>query len=147
MSGPVAWLYTLEYGKTVADKKLSLYQLNYPFGVCGADYLRSNDDGMSYVRQTPLYAAPAPVAQRNDGMPASVNERLLRHLLAARVGIPGAYFDDGEAQGQQYGISFDFMRDPVADIEAKLRALAVARRRAATAPVTPLHTTVHLPRK
>ena len=57
---PVAWLYTLEYGKTVADKKVSLSQLNYPFGVCGADYLRSNDDGVSYVRQTPLYAVPAP---------------------------------------------------------------------------------------
>ena len=57
---PVAWLYTLEYGKTVADKKVSLSQLNYPFGVCGADYLRSNDDGVSYVRPTPLYAVPAP---------------------------------------------------------------------------------------
>ena len=58
---PVAWLYTLEYGETVADKKVSLSQLNYPFGVCSADYLRSNDDGVSYVRQTPMYAAPAPV--------------------------------------------------------------------------------------
>jgi len=67
---PVAWLYTLEYGKTVADKKVSLSQLNYPFGVCGADYLRSNDDGVSYVRQTPMYAAPAPVLTRDHVMSA-----------------------------------------------------------------------------
>jgi hypothetical protein len=52
---PVAWMYTLEYGDTVVDKKVSLSQLNYPFGVCGADYLRENSDGMSYVRQTLLY--------------------------------------------------------------------------------------------
>lgn len=55
---PVAWMYTLEYGDTVADRKVSLNQLNYPFGVCGADYLRKNRDGISYVRQTPLYAKP-----------------------------------------------------------------------------------------
>jgi hypothetical protein len=41
---PVAWMYTLEYGDTVADKKVSLGQLNYPFG-------------------TPLYAHPAPTRQ------------------------------------------------------------------------------------
>lgn len=54
---------------------------------------------------------------------ASADERW---LLAAHVGIPCAYMDDGEAQGQQHGISFDFMREPVTDIDAKLRALAVA---------------------
>ena len=57
---PSAWMYTLEYGGTIADTKVSLRQLNYPFGVCGADYLRENSDGISYVRQTPLYAHPAP---------------------------------------------------------------------------------------
>ena len=51
---PAAYLYTLEYGKTVADTKVSLRQLNYPFGVCGVDYLARYDDGVSYVRQTPL---------------------------------------------------------------------------------------------
>lgn len=52
---PVAWLYTLEYGKAISNIKASHMQLNYPFGVCGADYLQKNDDGVSYVRQTPLF--------------------------------------------------------------------------------------------
>jgi hypothetical protein len=65
--------------------------------------------------------------ERGDGMPASADERYLRRLLAARVGIPGMYYDDGEAHGAQHGISIDFMREPVADIDAKLRALNVAR--------------------
>lgn len=41
--------------------------------------------------------------------------------------MPHAYYDDGEAQGQEHGITIDFMREPVADIDAKLRALNVAR--------------------
>jgi hypothetical protein len=53
--------------------------------------------------------------------------RLLRRLLALRVAMPHTYYDDGEAQGQELGISIDFMREPVADIDAKLRALNVAR--------------------
>ena len=65
--------------------------------------------------------------RRPDGMPASADERYLRRLLAVRSGIFGAYFDDGEAQGQEHGIVIDFMREPVADIDAKLRALNVAR--------------------
>ena len=56
---PAAYLYTLEYGKTVANTKVSVQQLNYPFGVCGADYLARNDDGVSYVRQTKLYTDAA----------------------------------------------------------------------------------------
>lgn len=52
---PVAWMYTLEYGSTTVNTKVSLHQLRYPFGVCGADYLRVNDDGVSYIRETPLY--------------------------------------------------------------------------------------------
>jgi hypothetical protein len=61
------------------------------------------------------------------GWPASADERHLRRLLAVRVAMPGAYYDDGEAQGQEHGIVIDFMREPVADIDAKLRALNVAR--------------------
>ena len=57
-AAPTAWLYTLEYGASVADRKVSLERLRYPFGVCGADYLRANDDGVSYVRETPLYQTP-----------------------------------------------------------------------------------------
>lgn len=55
---------------------------------------------------------PEEQPERTDGMPASADERYLRRLLAVRVGIPGAYYDDGEA---------------AAEIDAKLRALNVAR--------------------
>jgi hypothetical protein len=55
---PVAYFYTLKYGDKVADEKVSKHQLNYPFGVCGADYLAKNDNGISRIRQTPLYVAP-----------------------------------------------------------------------------------------
>ena len=65
--------------------------------------------------------------RRKDGMPTSADERHLRRLLAARVAMPHAYYDDGEAYGHEHGISIDFMREPVADIDAKLRALNVAR--------------------
>lgn len=58
-SNPDAYLYSLEYGEKVVDTKVSIHQLNYPFGVAGADYLVRNDDGVSYVRQTKLYAALA----------------------------------------------------------------------------------------
>lgn len=70
---------------------------------------------------------------RDDGMPSSAPERHLRRLLAARVAMPGAYYDDGEAHGIEHGISIDFMREPVADIDAKLRALNVARTACAAA--------------
>jgi hypothetical protein len=62
---PVAWFYTLEYGSTVVDSGLFESQRRYPFGVCGADYLARNDDGVSYVRETPLYA-PASLAGNAD---------------------------------------------------------------------------------
>lgn len=68
-----------------------------------------------------------PPCTRPDGMPASSTERHLRRLLAARVSMPHAYYDDGEACGAEHGITIDFMRDPVADLDAKLRALGVAR--------------------
>jgi hypothetical protein len=60
-------------------------------------------------------------------MPASADERHLRRLLAERVALRGAYYDDGEASGEEHGIVIDFMREPIQDIEAKLRALNVAR--------------------
>ncbi len=75
-------------------------------------------------------------AVRADGMPASANERYLRRLLAARAAMPHTYMDDGEAHGHENGISIDFMREPVADIDAKLRALNVARA-IATAAASP----------
>jgi hypothetical protein len=64
---------------------------------------------------------------RDNGMPGDPDERHLRRLLAAQVAMPHTYYDDGEAQGQEHGISIDFMREPVADIDAKLKALNVAR--------------------
>lgn len=55
------------------------------------------------------------------------SERHLRRLLAVRCGIPGLYTDDGEASGSEHGVHIDFIREPVADIDAKLRALNAAR--------------------
>jgi hypothetical protein len=87
-------------------------------------WLASQPDARRRVREA---VAALEQPEQADGMPASADERYLRRLLAARVGIPGAYYDDGEAQGAQHGISIDFMREPVADIDAKLRALNAAR--------------------
>lgn len=64
---------------------------------------------------------------RDDGMPGDPDERHLRRLLALYVAMPLTYFDDGEASGWEKGISIDFMREPVVDIDAKLHALGVAR--------------------
>ncbi len=58
---------------------------------------------------------------------AVAQERALRRLLAVRVAMACTYGDDGEMQGSEHGIFIDFMREPVADIDAKLRALNVAR--------------------
>ena len=66
----------------------------------------------------------------------SNSERVLRRLLALRSGIPHLYTDDGEASGAEHGISIDFMREPVADIDAKLSALNVARAIAAEKVLT-----------
>jgi hypothetical protein len=70
---------------------------------------------------------PQPVQPRSDGMPASTDERKLRRMYAVRVNMPNLYMDDGEASGSEHGISIDFMREPVADIAAKVLALEVAR--------------------
>jgi len=92
-----------------------------------------------YAKYDALYKAaqpPAtaqPVQPRSDGMPASADERKLRRMYAVRVGMPGLYTDDGEASGSQHGISIDFMREPVADVAAKVMALEVARYECATA--------------
>lgn len=64
---------------------------------------------------------------RADGMPTSAVERRLRRMLGLRVAMPHTYMDDGEMQGQEHGISIDFMREPVADIEAKILALNLSR--------------------
>lgn len=60
-------------------------------------------------------------------MASSADERHLRRLLAWWVNIPRAYYDDGEASGTEHGIAIDFMRESLADLDAKLRALTVAR--------------------
>jgi hypothetical protein len=79
-------------------------------------------------RWGPEFAHATCVAAYNAGKDdARESERQLRRLLAVRVGMPHTYYDDGEAQGQEHGITIDFMREPVADIDAKLRALNVAR--------------------
>lgn len=75
---------------------------------------------------------------RADGMPASANERYLRRLLALRAAMPHTYYDDGEAQGEELGVVIDFMREPVADIDAKLRALNCARAGRASSQAVPI---------
>ena len=107
------------------------------------------DDGFPGAWSRALAAAPAPEADHfpaagklvevapaqakqprpfgGGSLPTSAAERHLRRLLAVRVGMPHTYFDDGEAQGNEHGISIDFMREPVEHIDAKLRALNVAR--------------------
>jgi hypothetical protein len=65
--------------------------------------------------------------RRADGMPTSADERKLRRMYAVRVGMPNTYLDDGEASGSEHGVQIDFMREPVADIAAKVLALEVAR--------------------
>lgn len=64
---------------------------------------------------------------RDGGLPESKDERRLRRLLAMRCGIRNLYTDDGEMSGQEHGLSFDFMRDTVEDLDAKLLALNLAR--------------------
>lgn len=96
-------------------------------------------DHNRWVQNALAAAPPAPAAQASDGMPSSKDERYLRRLLAYRVNMPQAYYDDGEAQGAQHGISIDFMRDPVADIDAKLCALNVARAECADEPPQAQH--------
>jgi hypothetical protein len=86
-------------------------------------------------------------AKRDDGMPASADERKLRRMYAARVAMPGTYFDDGEASGAEHGIQIDFMREPVADIAAKVLALEVARyecRQGVTIAQQPARTMLHM---
>lgn len=79
---PVARLYTLEYGPSVVDRMASDCQLNYPFGVCGADYQRANGEGVSYVRESPLYLAP-------QAPPAAVPpERDWTMLQSGDVSVP-----------------------------------------------------------
>ena len=60
-------------------------------------------------------------------MPISPDERKLRRMYAVRVGMPHLYMDDGEASGTEHNIQIGFMREPVADIAAKVVALGVAR--------------------
>ena len=92
---------------------------------------RCHTCGHDHGAETAHWRDVLDLATRADGKPTSATERHLRRLLALRSGIPGLYCDDGEASGQEYGVSIDFMREPVADIEAKLLALNVARFRVA----------------
>lgn len=65
---------------------------------------------------------------RDPAWPAQeMTDERIRRLLCLRIGGPLAYMDDGEASLAEHGISIDFLREPAADIEAKVRALNVAR--------------------
>lgn len=52
---PVAWMYTLSYGEKEVDRIVSQHQRRYPFGVCGKDYCAVSSDGVSLVREFPLF--------------------------------------------------------------------------------------------
>ncbi len=96
-------------------------------GLGGCLSERASDCGLTECAGKPMCPRCVRWKARDDGMPGDPDERHLRRLLALRVGMPGLYLDDGEASAQEHGISIDFMREPVADIEAKLMALNVAR--------------------
>lgn len=95
---------------------------------------RCHTCGHDHDAETQRWRDVLDLAERPDGMPASASERYLRRLLAVRVAMPHTYYDDGEAQGHEHGITIDFMREPVADIDAKLRALNVARAECSKTP-------------
>lgn len=77
----------------------------------------------------PKLAPQAPIVIEREVLPHPwwPYERHLRRLLAVLSGIPLLYLDDGEASGTEHGITIDFMRESPADLDAKLRALMVAR--------------------
>lgn len=100
-------------------------ELNTPY----MSQVRTDSNVYRLVRnaKAALAATVAQPERRSDGMPTSADERRLRRLLWAYISMAHTYYDDGEATGQEHGISIDFMREPVDDIDAKLRALGVAR--------------------
>ena len=95
---------------------------------------RASTCGLTECQGKPMCARCLRWKARADGMPGDPDERALRRLLAVRVAMPHTYYDDGEAQGHEHGISIDFMREPVADIDAKLRALNAARAECSKTP-------------
>ena len=96
-------------------------------GLGGSVEERASACGLTECQGKPMCSRCVCWKARDDGMPGNPDERHLRRLLAMRVGMPHTYHDDGEAQGQEHGISIDFMRESVNDIDAKLRALNFAR--------------------
>lgn len=61
------------------------------------------------------------------GFPSNENESTLRRMLAESIGLKNSYFKDGEAHGVEHGVVIDFMRDPIQDLQSKIKALKVAR--------------------
>lgn len=94
-----------------------------------AKYLRrvlTGDLGLTVRPASPPVQAEQPTT-RDDGMPASADERALRRMLASRYYADGLYMDDGEASGILHGVPIDFMRDAVDDIDDKLRRVGQAK--------------------
>lgn len=88
----VAFLYTLEHGASVVARKASTYRLNYPFGG-GADY-RPSEDGASYVRETPLYAAPPATDEGLADTQRRIIEAAERRGYERRVAEEKGYAED-----------------------------------------------------
>lgn len=111
------WAVTCRYGASGASA-------NTGPNATDAAKIKAYSDARTAWNTRALAQRPA---QPSDGMPSSPSERHLRRLLAHLVAIPLTYYDDGEANGSEHGILIDFMREPVADIAAKIQALNVAR--------------------
>lgn len=62
----------------------------------------------------------AKINRETDDWCRHPENRELRRLLGSVAAFPHSYTDDGEFQGEKYGIYVDFMRDSVADIRAKV---------------------------
>lgn len=57
----------------------------------------------------------------------SSSERKLRFMLARAISMHLAYYEDGEASGTEKGVTIDFMRDPVDELDRKIQVLQLKR--------------------
>ena len=119
--------------REAADALEAMQAENFKLAAGQCANVTADEGGRPYCKEIESLRARLEAMQaeqpsvRDDGMPASKDERHLRRLLAGCVNMLHTYYDDGEVQGEEHGISIDFMREPAAGIAAKLRELGVAR--------------------
>jgi len=66
----------------------------------------------------------------------SSEERKLRRLIPTLIGMKNVYFDDGEAFGQELGVSIDFMTEPADVIQCKIKDLLLLREHPSNTPIS-----------